>query len=106
MRALASVTEEEYEEYRQAKLDRRAQFGGQPAYYLDRIVIHNNSRLSDEVIKGMLQVETGMVQTSENLEAGIERINALGTFERVTYEIDEEQGQNVLVVNASGKSWS
>jgi len=104
LRAL-SVTEEEYEEYRQAKLDRRAQLGGQPAYYLDRIVIHNNSRLSDEVIKGMLQVETGMVQTSENLEAGIERINALGTFERVTYEIDEEQGQNVLVVNASEKSW-
>lgn len=104
LRAL-SVSEEEYDEYRRVKLDRRAQLSGQPAYYLDRIVIHNNSRLSDEVIKGMLQVDTGVIQTNENLEAGIERINALDTFERVTYEIDNEQGQNVLVVNATEKSW-
>lgn len=100
-----SVSPEEYEEYLRGKLDRRAQLSGQPAYYLDKIVIHNNSRLSDEVIKGMLQVETGKVQTNENLEAGIERINALGTFERVTYQIDEELGQNVLVVNATEKGW-
>ena len=104
LRAL-SVSPEEYEEYLRGKLDRRAQLSGQPAYYLDKIVIHNNSRLSDEVIKGMLQVETGKVQTNENLEAGIERINALGTFERVTYQIDEELGQNVLVVNANEKGW-
>ena len=104
LRAL-SVSPAEYEEYLRGKLDRRAQLSGQPAYYLDKIVIHNNSRLSDEVIKGMLQVETGKVQTNENLEAGIERINALGTFERVTYQIDEEQGQNVLVVNATEKGW-
>jgi len=100
-----SVSPEVYDEYQRNKLDRRAQLSGQPAYYLDKIVIHNNSRLSDEVIKGMLQVETGKVQTNENLEAGIERINALGTFERVTYQIDEEQGQNVLVVNATEKAW-
>ncbi len=100
-----SVSPEVYDEYQRNKLDRRAQLSGQPAYYLDKIVIHNNSRLSDEVIKGMLQVETGKVQTNENLEAGIERINALGTFERVTYQIDEEQGQNVLVVNATEKGW-
>ena len=104
LRAL-SVSPEEYEEYLRGKLDRRAQLSGQPAYYLDKIVIHNNSRLSDEVIKGMLQVETGKVQTNKNLEAGIERINALGTFERVTYQIDEELGQNVLVVNATEKGW-
>ncbi len=104
LRAL-SVSPAEYEEYLRGKLDRRAQLSGQPAYYLDKIVIHNNSRLSDEVIKGMLQVETGKVQTNENLEAGIERINALGTFERVTYQIDEELGQNVLVVNANEKGW-
>ena len=104
LRAL-SVSPEVYEAYLSGKLDRRAQLSGQPAYYLDKIVIHNNSRLSDEVIKGMLQVETGKVQTNENLEAGIERINALGTFERVTYQIDEEQGQNVLVVNATEKGW-
>ena len=104
LRAL-SVSPAEYEEYLRGKLDRRAQLSGQPAYYLDKIVIHNNSRLSDEVIKGMLQVETGKVQTNENLEAGIERINALGTFERVTYQIDEELGQNVLVVNATEKGW-
>ena len=100
-----SVSQEEYHDYQQEKLDRRAQLSGQPAYYLDKIVIHNDSRLSDQVLKSMLQVETGKVQTNENLEAGIERINALGTFERVTYEIDEQQGQNVLVINATEKRW-
>jgi NTE family protein len=100
-----SVSREEYADYQAAKLDRRAQLTGQPAYYLDRIVIHNDSRLSDAVIKGMLQVDTGKVQTNENLEAGIERINALGTFERVSYEIEEQQGQNILVVNATEKGW-
>lgn len=100
-----SLSPAEYEAYQQAKLDRRSQLNVQPAYYLDRIVIHNNSRLSDEVLRQMLQVETGKVQTTQNLEAGIERINALGTFERVTYEIADEQGQNVLVVNVTEKRW-
>ena len=100
-----SVSPEEYHDYQQEKLDRRSQLSGQPAYYLDKIVIHNDSRLSDQVLKGMLQVDTGKIQTNENLEAGIERINALGTFERVTYEIDEQQGQNVLVINATEKRW-
>ena len=100
-----SLAPQQYAAYQQAKLDRRSQLNVQPAYYLDRIEIHNNSRLSDKVLRSMLQVETGKVQTTENLEAGIERINALGTFERVTYEIDEEQGQNVLVVNVTEKRW-
>lgn len=100
-----ALSPKEYEQYQQAKLDRRAQVTGQPAYFLDQIEIHNHSRLSDDVLKKMLSVETGKVQTNENLEQGIERINALGTFERVTYQIDERQGKNVLVVDAREKSW-
>lgn len=50
----ACLSPAEYEAYQQAKLDRRSQLNVQPAYYLDRIVIHNNSRLSDEVLRQML----------------------------------------------------
>lgn len=100
-----SVSEEEYRAYEVAKLDRRSQISGQPAYYLDKIVLHNHSRLSDKVITEMLQVKAGQVQSNEKLEAGIERINALGTFERITYQINQENGQNVLEIEASEKRW-
>jgi len=78
---------------------------GQAAYYIDKIALHNHSRLSDKVITSMLQVKAGQVQSNENLEAGIERINALGTFERITYQINQDKGQNVLEIEAGEKRW-
>ncbi len=100
-----ALSEEEYRAYQEAKLDRRAQVSGQSAYYIDKIVLHNRSRLSDKVITSMLQVKAGQVQSNENLEAGIERINALGTFERITYQINQDKGQNVLEIEAGEKRW-
>lgn len=89
----------------QARLDRRAQLGAQPAYYIDHIEIHNHSRLDEKVIRKLLAVPTGEVQTTDDLEDAMSRVNAQGTLEQVGYQVDARDGRNVLVVNVKEKSW-
>lgn len=89
----------------QARLDRRAQLGAQPAYYIDHIEVHNHSRLDEGVIRKLLAVPTGEVQTTDDLEAAVARVNAQGTLEQVGYQVDARDGRNVLVVDVKEKSW-
>lgn len=100
-----TVSKQQYQEYRNRKLSRRAERSGQPAYFIDKVEIINKSRLSDETVRAMLKVRSDKIQTNESLEAGIRRLYALESFDRITYEIEERDGENVLVVNASEKSW-
>ena len=67
--------------------------------------IINKSRLSDDTVRAMLNVRPDKVQTYESLEAGIRRLYALESFDRITYEVEERDGENVLVVDASEKNW-
>ncbi|MCH7370111.1 MULTISPECIES: patatin-like phospholipase family protein [Aeromonas] len=100
-----SLSPERYADYRNQKLSRRAERSGQPAYYIDKVEIINKSRLSDDTVRAMLKVRPDKVQTYESLEAGIRRLYALESFDRITYEVVERDGENVLVVNASEKNW-
>ncbi|MGL5285406.1 MAG: patatin-like phospholipase family protein [Aeromonas sp.] len=94
-----------YQAYRDHKLSRRAERSGLPAYYVDRVEIRNQSNLADETIRSAMQINPRKVQTGESLEAGIRRIYALESFDRVTYQIEERGNENVLVVDAHQKSW-
>ncbi|MGY3858182.1 patatin-like phospholipase family protein [Aeromonas veronii] len=100
-----SLSPDAYAEYRNQKLSRRAERSGQPAYYIDKVEIINKSRLSDDTVRAMLKVRPDKVQTYDSLEAGIRRLYALESFDRITYEVEERGGENVLVVNASEKNW-
>ncbi|CAM3883030.1 patatin-like phospholipase family protein [Aeromonas bestiarum] len=100
-----SLSPAAYTAYRNQKLSRRAERSGQPAYYIDKVEILNKSRLSDETVRAMLKVRPDKVQTNESLEAGIRRLYALESFDRITYEVEEREGENVLVVDASEKNW-
>ncbi|MGL5974088.1 MAG: patatin-like phospholipase family protein, partial [Aeromonas sobria] len=100
-----SLSKEQYAAYRNQKLSRRAERSGQPAYFIDKVEIIKKSRLSDETVRAMLKVRPDKVQTNESLEAGIRRLYALESFDRITYEVEERDGENVLVVDASEKSW-
>lgn len=100
-----SLSPKEYAVYRNQKLSRRAERSGQPAYYIDKVEILNKSRLSDETVRAMLKVKPDKIQTNESLEAGIRRLYALESFDRITYEVEERDGENVLVVDASEKNW-
>ncbi len=100
-----SLTKTQYNAYRNQKLSRRAERSGQPAYFIDKVEIINKSRLSDETVRAMLDVRPDKIQTNESLEAGIRRLYALESFDRITYEVEERDGENVLVVDASEKNW-
>ncbi|MGL5522525.1 MAG: patatin-like phospholipase family protein [Aeromonas veronii] len=100
-----SLTQAQYHAYRNQKLSRRAERSGQPAYFIDKVEIINKSRLSDETVRAMLKVRPDKVQTNESLEAGIRRLYALESFDRITYQVEEREGENVLVVDASEKNW-
>ena len=100
-----SLSPAAYAAYRNQKLSRRAERSGQPAYYIDKVEIINKSRLSDETVRAMLKVRPDKIQTNESLEAGIRRLYALESFDRITYEVVERGGENVLVVDASEKNW-
>lgn len=102
---MRSLSPAAYTAYRNQKLSRRAERSGQPAYYIDKVEIINKSRLSDETVRAMLKVRPDKIQTNESLEAGIRRLYALESFDRITYEVEERGGENVLVVNASEKNW-
>ncbi|PJG59863.1 patatin-like phospholipase family protein [Aeromonas cavernicola] len=100
-----ALSKERYNEYRSHKLSRRAERSGQLAYFIDKVEIINRSRLSNETVRATLKVRPDKVQTNEKLEAGIRRLYALESFDRITYEVVERDGENVLVVDASEKSW-
>ncbi|MGN5139052.1 patatin-like phospholipase family protein [Aeromonas sp. 164P] len=94
-----------YKAYRDRKLSRRAERSGQPAYFIDKVEIINQSRLSDETVRAMLKVRPDEVQTNASLEASIRRLYALESFDRITYELEDRDGENVLRVDASEKRW-
>lgn len=100
-----SLSPARYKAYRDHKLSRRAQNSALPAYYIDRVDIVNQSSLADETIRAAMQVKPHKVQTRESLEAGVRRLYALESFDRVTYQIEERGNENVLVVDAHEKNW-
>lgn len=75
------------------------------AFRVDRIVVRNGSRLSDDVILGRLGVEAGDIVDFEHLQSGIEYVYGLGYFEKVTYDIQSRGGENVLVLHVERKEW-
>lgn len=72
---------------------------------IDAVRVENHSRLSDEVIAARLDVEPGEALDVDRLEWGLDRIYALELFESVYYDIVEENGRTVLVVDVREASW-
>ena len=79
--------------YRNGKLSRRAERSGQPAYYIDKVEIINKSRLSRRHGADHAERAPDKVRTYESLEAGIRRLYALESFDRITYEVEERDGR-------------
>ncbi len=99
------VSVEEYDEYEKQKLDRRSQLFSNSAFYIDRIEIVNHTKRSDHALYTLLQLPTGEILTTEMIEKGIERLYAQSTFDRITYVINHEGGENILSVDVNEKVW-
>lgn len=99
------VSSDEYQAYRASKLDRRSRLTASSAYYIDRIDIINGTRRSDAALRALLNLEPGRVISASELDRAVKRLNSEDIFERITYQIDHQEGVNVLVMDINEKSW-
>lgn len=68
--------------------------------------IENRSRLTDKLIAKTMAVETGKPLDKKKLDGAIERLYALGEFERIDYQVIEKDGKTGLLITAQEKSWA
>nr|WP_227875146.1 patatin-like phospholipase family protein [Oceanisphaera profunda] len=100
-----ALNEADYFAYQSNKLDRRAQLQRSDAVYLDRVEVSNDSKLSEKTIRDVLGLVPGQFHQSQELEEGVRRLYALDAFERVSYRIEEQAGEQVLTVQTNEKDW-
>lgn len=93
-----SLSPEEYEKYRNSI---RPERNRQPVIH--RIVLDNQSRLDDKVIRAHLNVEQGKPLNLELLQNDIARLHGLAIFERVEYEVLRQNDQNTLLLRTKEK---
>ena len=96
-----SVSEEEYAAFLEGqRRERRA------LPVVDKIVIDNDTPLSEGVLRSKLETQAGQPLDLEILKADLDRIFGLKDFERVTFDFPErEDGTHELRIDADGKSW-
>ncbi|MEN8178322.1 MAG: patatin-like phospholipase family protein [Pseudomonadota bacterium] len=95
-----SVSENIYQDYQTM---RRRTIKDAP--YIDRIIIKNNSPLSDKVIDSFITVRPGEILNQEILERDIAKIYGLNIFKRVSYELVHELDQTILIIKTIQKDW-
>ncbi|WP_394240188.1 patatin-like phospholipase family protein [Vibrio astriarenae] len=103
--AKLSVSSSEFQQYIDEKQQRRSALDFGHELTVDRIELGNNSHYSDEVIENRLNIEQGKALTFEELEESVDRLYVLDRFERVTYQYDKHEDENVLKVDVEEKRW-
>ncbi len=99
------LSEQDYQAYTKEKQSRRSQLSSATAYYIDDIKIKNNTRLPDRTLLAQLKLKTGRVISNEELEQGVKRLQSEDIYGRITYQIEQEDGKNVLHMDINEKSW-
>ena len=99
------LSESDYQAYLREKLDRRAQVQASPAYYIDRIEVVNHTRRSDQALLEVMDLDAGRVIANHEMDDAVKRLNRQDVFERITYQIEQQDDENVLVMDVREKSW-
>ncbi|WP_455211116.1 patatin-like phospholipase family protein [Kaarinaea lacus] len=86
-----------YQDYRRRKLHTSPR--------IDNIVIKNNSKLADAVIRSHLSIQPGQTLDVARLERDLEQIFGLNIFESVDYDIIKSPEETTLVVKTRKKEW-
>jgi NTE family protein len=95
-----SLGQAEYAAHRQALLRARP---GSPV--IDQMSVHNESRLSANVLLARLADQRGAPLDAGQLEADISDIYGFNTFETVDYTISADGVENELLIQSKAKSW-
>ena len=99
LQALA-VAEPDYAEW-VGKHSLKGQITGNLAF----VRVEHDSGLGTEVIESRLDVAAGEPIDVQQLSDEARRLHALNVFEKVDYQLVEENGQTGVVFNAQAKSW-
>ena len=72
---------------------------------IDLIAVHNNSRVSDDIIRIRLSQQVGEPLDREQLLVDIADIYALDYWEIIDFDVRQEDSINVLHINARERAW-
>ncbi len=99
-----SLTAGDYQHYVEEKQLRRRALYQREGIQIDKIVIHNNTSLSDDVLTSRLNLKTGPLD-AKRLESAVDNLYALDRFETIRYHVEPGKDGNELVVDVDEKSW-
>lgn len=100
-----SLSNADYQRYIDSKQDARKQLKHGDNTVVDDIVINNNTHYSDTLLENRLNLESGKVLKTSEIESKVQDLYALDRFELITYEFKEHDGEDHLVVDVNEKSW-
>jgi len=72
---------------------------------VDDIRLQGLNRVNPQVLSSLIQTQTGQPLDEKVLEQDIARLYGRGDFDRITYRLQQEQGRQVLVIDAIEKAW-
>ncbi|MCC4819077.1 serine protease [Vibrio lentus] len=94
-----------YQHYIDDKQKARKQLKHGDKTVVDKVVINNNTHYSDKLIANRLNLDSGKVLKTSEIESQVKDLYALDRFELVTYEFDNVDGEDQLQVDVNEKSW-
>ncbi len=100
-----SLSNADYQKYIEHKQQARRKLKHGDKTVVDRVVINNNTHYSDKLLENRLNLDSGKVLKTSEIESKVQDLYALDRFELVTYEFDNVNGEEQLTVNVDEKSW-
>ncbi|MBW3694165.1 serine protease [Vibrio sp. T187] len=100
-----SLSNADYQHYIDDKQEARKRLKHGDQTVIDEIVVNNNTHYSDKLLENRLNLESGKILKTSELESKVQDLYALDRFELITYEFTEFEGEDQLVVDVNEKSW-
>ncbi len=100
-----SLSEEEYQAYRQQKKHKHEQLLNQSQSPITEITIQNESLVNEAFIRKQLALPVNQNVDRRQLNQAIQRVYETDEFQRVDAEIVDNGSQRKLIVSSEGKSW-
>ncbi|MCG9641456.1 patatin-like phospholipase family protein [Vibrio sp. Isolate34] len=100
-----SLSNADYQKYIEHKQQARKKLKHGDQTVVDKVIINNNSHYSDKLIENRLNLDSGQILKTSEIESQVKDLYALDRFELVTYEFENVDGEDQLVVDVNEKSW-
>ncbi|OED62593.1 serine protease [Vibrio tasmaniensis ZS-17] len=100
-----ALSNADYQHYIDDKQKARKQLKHGDKTVVDKVVINNNTHYSGKLIANRLNLDSGKVLKTSEIESQVKDLYALDRFELVTYEFDNVDGEDQLQVDVNEKSW-